>query len=161
MLVGFTPRLTRTEVDAAGVLEEVFRIYDKEGLLVDLNLDKSIQSPCLFQADRRLLSVAMRGAVDALLPLARSDRTTTVAVRLAAHRSSRHVVLQVFQDGGGPPSSALNHWFDLGWRERPGGIACGLGLIAAKRVAELHGGRLMIEPGEASGCRLTMRLPIL
>jgi hypothetical protein len=158
-LISSTPNLTLTVFDSADVLEEVLRICDAEHTLTGLKLHKSIDDRCKLRADRSLVSGAMRSAVDTVLPLARARRVATVAVRLARHEPSRSVVLQVSQDGTRPADSAWGRWFDLRWRERPGGMAAGVALLAAKRVSELHGGRLAIAPRHGGGCRLILCFP--
>jgi hypothetical protein len=159
MLVSFTPNLVLSDFDTADVLEEVLDAYSSEHTLAELVLEKRIQRPCMLRADRRLLSVAVRGAVDAIMPLARTLRPAPVGVRLACNEPSRTVVLEVAQDVLRPPDSEWSRWFDLGWRERPGGIVSGVGLLAAKRVVEFHRGRLLITPSGGRGCLLTLCFP--
>jgi signal transduction histidine kinase len=160
MLVSLTPSLALSDFDTADVVDEVLDAYYKEHTLSELNLERSIQRPCMLRGDRRLLTVAIRGAVDAILPLARTRRSAPVAVHLARIEPSRTIVLQVAQDVLRPPDSDWSRWFDLGWRERPGGTVSGVGLLAAKRVTELHGGRLAIRPRRGRGCQVTLFFPI-
>jgi signal transduction histidine kinase len=158
-LISFAPRLNLTDFDAADVLEQVLRTCEEERALAGLRLDKRIQGRCTLRADRRLVAVAMRGAVDAILPLARSRQSATLTVSLARHEPSHSVVLQVSQDALRPADDVWKRWFDLRWRDRPGGIPSGVGLLAAKRVIELHGGRLAMTPRQGGGCRLALSLP--
>lgn len=159
MLLRSTPTLMLTDFDAAAVLEEVFYLYDKEPTRTKLNLVTDICSPCVLRSDRRLVFVAMRGALDAILPMARRGQSAEVAVRLSRNGPSRTVELQFSQDVDRPPDSAWGLWFDLQWRERPGGIASGIGLLAAKRATELHGGSISILPSPSPGCALTLSFP--
>jgi hypothetical protein len=158
-LIAFTPNLILHEFDGAEVMEAVLRTLEKEHTLDEFTFDKRIQRPCLLKADKRLVFVAMRGAVDTILPLALSRRKATVAVRLARHSPSRYIVVQVSQSAIRPPNSVWSRWFDLDWCERPGGIASGVGLLAAKRVLELHKGRLSIAPRQDGGCQITLGFP--
>ena len=157
--MGSTPKLTLTDFDAAAVLKEVFYLHDKERTRTELNLVTHIHSPCVLRSDRRLVFVAIRGALDTILPLAARGRAAEVAVSLSRNDSSRTVVLQISQDVHRPPDSAWNRWFDLRWRDRPGGIGSGVGLLAAKRVTELLGGRLSIAPRQGPGCLLSLSFP--
>ena len=158
-LLSFAPRLNPMNFDAADVVERVLRTCEEERTLAGLKLHKRIQGRCTVRADPRLVSVAMRGAVDAMLPLARSRESATLAVSLARHEPSHSVVLQVSQDALRPADDVWNRWFDLRWRDRPGGLASGVGLLAAKRIIELHGGRLAIAPTQGRGCRLALSFP--
>jgi hypothetical protein len=159
MLLGSTPTLMLTDFDAAAVLEEVFYLYDREPARTKLNLVTDIHSPCVLRSDRRLVYVAMRGALDAILPMARRGQSAEVVVRLSRDEPTGTVELQLSQDVDRPPDSAWDHWFDLQWRERPGGIASGIGLLAAKRATEIHGGRLSILPRPSPGFALTLSFP--
>jgi signal transduction histidine kinase len=159
VLLSFTPSPVLSVFDTADVLKDVLDALSNEHILAELRLEKSIQRPCMLRADRRLLSVAIRGVVDAILPLARTRRSAPIAVRLARNEPARAVVFEVAQDVLRPPDSDWSRWFDLGWRERPGGIASGVGLLAAKRVTELHGGRLSVTPRRGRGCLITLWFP--
>jgi ParB-like chromosome segregation protein Spo0J len=158
-LISHAPALNLTEFDAADVLEEVLGACAEERALAGLKLDKRIQSRCEVKADRMLIAAAVRGTVDTILPLARSRQAATLAVSLARHQPSRSIVLQVSQDALRPDDSVWNRWFDLRWRDRPGGFASSVGLLAAKRVIELHGGRLAIAPTNGPGCRIALSCP--
>ena len=156
MLMSSVPKLILSDFDAAAVLDEVFHLYDMEHNLANISLVKTAQGQCSLRTDRRLVYVAIRGALDAILPLARRDRAAEVAVRLSRDDLSRTVVLQVSQEVHRPPDSSWDRWFDLQWRARPGGIAAGVGLLAAKRVTELIGGGLSIVPHQGPGCKLEL-----
>ena len=69
------------------------------------------------------------------------------------------LILEVSQDVVTVPRPALARFFDQSWIDRPGGYAAAVGLLAARRVAELHRGRLDVAPGESGGCRLTLVIP--
>jgi hypothetical protein len=47
---------------------------------------------------------------------------------------------------------------DLEWSERPGGIPAGIGLAAAARIAQAHGGGLDARRTEAGGCVLVLTI---
>ncbi len=158
-LISFAPDLNPTEFDADDVLEEVLDACAEERALAGLKLDKRIQPRCQVKADRMLFAAAVRGAVDTILPLARARQAATLAVSLARHKPSQSVVLQISQDALRPADSVWNRWFDLRWRDRPGGFASGVGLLATKRVIELHGGRLAIAPTQGLGCRIALSFP--
>jgi ParB-like chromosome segregation protein Spo0J len=158
-LITFAPRLNLSRFDAADVLEEVLSGCQEDELLSGVRLDKRIQSRCLLEADRRLVSLALRGAVDAMLPMARSRQPSTMAVGLARHEPSGSIVLQLSQDALRPAEGVWHRWFDLSWRDRPGGIAAGVGLLAAKRVVDFHAGRLAVLPRQGGGCRLALSFP--
>jgi K+-sensing histidine kinase KdpD len=47
---------------------------------------------------------------------------------------------------------------DLEWSERPGGIPAGIGLAAAARIAQAHGGALDARRTHAGGCVLILAI---
>jgi hypothetical protein len=57
------------------------------------------------------------------------------------------------------PTSSWSLWFDPDWEGRPGGEPAAVGLLAARRATELHGGRLELSPTESGGVRLVLSFP--
>jgi hypothetical protein len=156
MLISSTPKLMVSDFDVATVLDEVLDLYEAGNDLFNVSLTTDVQDRCSLRSDRRLVFVAIRGALDTILPLAWRGRPEEVALRLSRDIPSRSVVFRVSQSVDRPPDSAWNRWFDLDWRERPGGICSGVGLLAAKRVADLLGGALSIVPNQGPGCLLSL-----
>jgi signal transduction histidine kinase len=90
-------------------------------------------------------------------------------ITLAAEREGSDVVLSVTDEGAGiPPEErerVLAPFYRLDKARTPEGPAhgFGLGLTLAHRVAEVHGGRIVIGPangdGGEHGCRVSLILP--
>jgi signal transduction histidine kinase len=82
-----------------------------------------------------------------------------VHVRVEVSRVRDHARLSVVDDGPGVPAAIAATLFEPFVGSRPGGS--GLGLAVARRVAERHGGTLLLEstPG-AKGARFTLSLPL-
>jgi signal transduction histidine kinase len=87
------------------------------------------------------------------------------SVRLTAGREGTSLVLAVRDTGFGIASDALAHYFDLDTEETAllsgrGGRA-GLGLLLARGLAELHGGKLDVSSaGSGQGTEVVVRLPL-
>ncbi|MBO6940382.1 MAG: HAMP domain-containing histidine kinase [Deltaproteobacteria bacterium] len=81
----------------------------------------------------------------------------TKPVELLARREGEHVVFDVIDHGAGmdPRQQALA--LDGFYTTKAEGT--GIGLVFARRVAEAHGGVLLLESAEGRGTRVTMRLP--
>jgi signal transduction histidine kinase len=80
----------------------------------------------------------------------------TVAVEVG--RDDDDVVASVAGGGPGVPAGDEEAIFEL-WRIRAPGAGGGLGLPAARAVAELHGGTLALDATATPGARLLLRLP--
>jgi hypothetical protein len=69
------------------------------------------------------------------------------------------VTVELSQDVVTFPAGLLARFFDPAWPDRPGGAIAAVPLLAAARIAELHGGRVEIAAGFRGGCRLSLTLP--
>jgi signal transduction histidine kinase len=82
-----------------------------------------------------------------------------VAIRLEVTRAGKRARITVADDGPGIPTELAATLFEPFVSARPGGS--GLGLAVARRIAERHGGVLVLEspPGER-GARFSIYLPL-
>lgn len=129
--------LQRTPTDLAEWIEQVHLRWSPR--LPGLTLQAPESLP--WRADRSRLDEA----VDALLDNAAKHGGPTVSLALRA--VDGHAELRVFDDGAGVPAASRARVFDRLARgdapeQSPGH---GLGLWAAREVAEAHGGRLVLE----------------
>ncbi|HZW09178.1 MAG TPA: HDOD domain-containing protein [Phycisphaerales bacterium] len=74
-----------------------------------------------------------------------------VRVRIETEGPDGRLLIRVEDDGPGLSPKAQRHAFDPFFSERPAGRGRGLGLPLAKRLVELHGGALRLEPREPQG----------
>lgn len=75
-------------------------------------------------------------------------------------RSSDETVRVVISDNGvGMPRDVLEHALDPFFSSRPAGRGRGLGLSHAYRLAEIHGGRLLLDSTPNAGTTVTIELP--
>ena len=74
-----------------------------------------------------------------------------VCVRVQIDPSDDRLVVRIEDDGPGLSAKAQRHAFDPFFSERPAGRGRGLGLPLARRLVELHGGSIRLEPGEHGG----------
>ncbi len=153
-LLSLQPRLARSDIDAAHILDEVLARSSDERDLSRVTLEASVTRPCRFESDRRLVSVVMAGAIDALASVAGRGSILQLHLRRENDLVVFHVSQQVVEVGDWGES----RWFDPAWRERPGGFAAGVALLAARRACELHGGRLELSAIEG-GCQIVAHLP--
>jgi signal transduction histidine kinase len=80
------------------------------------------------------------------------------SVQVEAFEEGDWVVMRVSDEGGGVKPEMVGRLFDALSTTRPRPDSSGLGLTAARIVAESHGGTLELEPADR-GARFTLRLP--
>ena len=132
---------------------------EEERSFLAIALDSSVEEPCSIRADRELLSMAVAGALETVVSLLRKSRGATLRVRLSGNSRTRATTLLVSEDSVRMPTSSWSLWFDPTWESRPGGEAAAIGLLAARRATELHGGRVEVAPTETGGVRLALSFP--
>jgi ParB-like chromosome segregation protein Spo0J len=152
--------VVRRPLDFGQLLSDVLSESEEERALLGIALDLSIEGSCSIRADRELLSMAVAGVLETAVSILRKSRGATLRVRLRANAAERTATLRVSEDSVRMPASSWALWFDPRWAERPGGEAAAIGLLAARRAAELHGGALDPKPGEGGGVELALRVPV-
>jgi signal transduction histidine kinase len=98
-----------------------------------------------------LLNVIING-----LEAARSRTAPRVEVRL--HRENDVVAVDVRDNGGGVPKSALPHLFEAFFTTK-GEDGTGLGLFISRSLAKAHGGDLRLLSSDADGTVFRLELP--
>jgi len=150
------PPLSRSLIDAAGILKSVLATSDGERRLLGIDLEASIAARCFLPADPKLLAVAFSGAIETVLSIVRTTRGARLSVHLADSDLARAVTLVVSEDAVRMPTASWSRWFDSAWESRPGGFGAAVSLLAARRAVELQDGRLELTPTEAGGCQVSL-----
>jgi hypothetical protein len=153
------PPVVRREVDLSETLRRTLDVTEEERGLLRIYLDLNVEEPCRVIVDPELSSLAVWGAVTTVLALLRDSRGASLRVSLTRSDFDGGATLTVSEDSVRMPTVSWARWLDLGWSERPGGIGAGVSLLAAKRAAELHQGRLDLSPTANGGCQISVQLP--
>ena len=152
--------VTKQSCRPAALIEEVLSCLEPELGLSHITVSLEVVTPALLlDADPRLVAVALGGAIVAIIACIRQAGSGTLRISLIASDTRGAAILEVSQNSLTVPASTLSHFFDPGWVDRPGGYAAAVGVCAARRVAQLHGGRMDVTGGEQGGCQLTFVLP--
>lgn len=155
------PVLVRADVAAGSLVEAVLAALEAERHLSGIEAVADIpRPPILVRADEHLVRTALGVAASAVVALAARVRGARVRLRLHAAPERSAALIDVTQEAVTLPSWAVARFFDPEWRDRPGGAAAGLALVAARRIAELHGGRLDAIATSRGGCGLRLALPV-
>jgi signal transduction histidine kinase/CHASE3 domain sensor protein len=83
-------------------------------------------------------------------------------IRITARTDGPMVFFSISDNGPGIPPQHRERVFEPFARLHPGGAkGSGIGLTIVKRIVELYGGRVWIEPQGPPGCTVTFSLPLL
>ena len=152
------PAPERRQLSLNSLVEHDLRSFHEELHATESRVMLDLRdAPLHVNADARMLSIAFRaclGSVIALMEASGQAGAIHIASRLAdgvAHCELRQDVYRMSADQFGRLS-------DLEWPERPGGIPAGIGLAAAARIAQAHGGHLDARRTEAGGCVLSLTI---
>jgi hypothetical protein len=108
-------------------------------------------------ADARMLSVALQACVGTLVSLVEASHAEG-AIHVSARIAEGIAGCEMRQDVYRLSADQFSRLTDLEWSERPGGIPAGIGLAAAARIAQAHGGTLDARRTEAGGCVLMLAI---
>lgn len=152
-LSGERPPLCRKEtLDLAGLCRELDRQVGPlaERMGVSFRCELECES-LLTEADGMLMEQALLN----LIANGMEAAGTGGHVTLRLSRKGEHAFLTVGDDGPGLREKELREDPLL---KQPGGV--GLGLFAARKIAALHGGALVLENREEKGVRAVLSLPL-
>ena len=134
------------------IVSEFTTIADHRGIRIMASMDDSIVT-----GDEDALAIALRNLLNNALRFAR----TRVIIDVA-HAQGR-VTITVRDDGPGFTLESKRrafHRFFRGLEKGRASDGAGLGLALVLRVAQLHGGSVVIVPGIESGAGIAMDLPL-
>lgn len=148
VFAGLRPLRSQT-LELAGLVEQAL-----EPLSWPPHVERKLRGGGQVQGDARLLGHAVRNLLrNALEALASAGR---VQVDVSAEEGLARVV--VSDDGPGLNASQLEQVLEPFHTTKPHGT--GLGLLIARRVAELHGGRLEARSRQGEGAAFTLAWPL-
>jgi signal transduction histidine kinase len=134
----------------------------RRGVTLAMRLDPAA-ARLRVRADLALVERLLAGLIENALR--HTPAGGTVGVEAAAAADAERVVVRVVDTGEGISASALAAIFDHYERAERVGVASGgsghggLGLAIARRIVELHGGRLRIESPQQCGTQVAFDLP--
>ena len=152
------PPPERTVTSFSAILETTVKSYDEELRLtgVRITLDAP-EMPIKVTADSRMLSLAVQACVGTLVSLVEASNAAD-RIHLTARISDGAVSCEMRQDAYRLSADQFSRLTDLEWSDRPGGIPAGIGLAAAARIAQAHGGGLDARRTDAGGCMLILTI---
>lgn len=159
-VLGEDPVLTRRSLRVVELLEQALATVAPERRLagVDASLDVSAID-VVVAGDERWLAAGLAGMAVAMLAVMQAYSVRGAQLMVGGTATPAAVSIEMAQDVVTFPPALLARFFDLDWADRPGGQIAAVPLVAAHRIAILHGGRLDVAAGPRGGCRLALTLP--
>jgi ParB-like nuclease domain len=153
-LIDGGPMAPARERSLASVIDQVIDEFDIESRLSGVTLRAEVQEPLSSAGlNDRQLAAGLAGGLVALLPLLADAIRPTIVIH-AANGSGNETVIELVQNCAPVTARVAEHFFD---RDRATDHAAVIGALAAKALAEAHGGRAIFEP-LPHGSRLAITL---
>jgi hypothetical protein len=132
--------------------------FDEELRLTGVRISVDVPDAVIrVTADARMLSLALQACVGTLMSLVEASNAPEV-IHVAARVSDGIASCEMRQDAYRLSADQFSRLTDLEWSERPGGIPAGVGLAAAARIAQAHGGGLDARRTDSGGCVLMLTI---
>jgi ParB-like chromosome segregation protein Spo0J len=154
------PLITRSPVALVSLLRHAVDAMQPEHALAALHVAVEVDGPIApLHGDGHLISVALGGALVAMQVIA--ERVSGAAIRctVRADDDGKTLGVEIAQSAVTLPASRLARFFDMSWADRPGGYLAAVGVVAARRIAELHAGKAEVSAGDQGGCTLRLEFP--
>jgi len=164
--------LSRTRVDLSSLVDEITDRLAPQATMKGVSLVVHALDPCEVECDAQLIESAISNLVVNAVKHSGSEYVWISVSREAGRarspsapdsHSGGRVSVTVEDHGVGIPEEHREKVFDRfhrvdGSRSAETGGA-GLGLAIVRRIAQLHGGDVTLEPATPSGCRFILTLP--
>jgi len=143
-------------VSLTGIVDQTVKSFDEELRLTGARI--SLDAPdtsVRVTADARMLSLAVQACVGTLVSLVEASNAAE-GIHISVRSADGLASCEMRQDAYRLSADQFSRLTDLEWSERPGGIPAGIGLAAAARIAQAHGGGLDARRSDGGGCVLTL-----
>jgi signal transduction histidine kinase len=108
-------------------------------------------------ADRAQLAAALGALTKNALEAVRTSGEVSVSATMGINGGT--IAFEVRDNGPGITPEVRRHLFDPFYSGREAGRGLGLGLCKVWRIAELHGGEIVVESQPGQGARFELRIP--
>lgn len=152
------PPPERASTSLTALVESAVQSFEEELRLTESRISLDVPDAVIrVTADARMLSIALHACVGILVSLVEAS-SAKGSIHVAARVSDGIASCEMRQDAYRFAADQFSRLADLEWSERPGGIPAGIGLAAAARIAQAHGGALDARRTDAGGCVLILTI---
>ena len=152
------PPPQRTLISLTSIVEQAVKSFEEELGLTSSRIHLDVPDAIVrITADAWMVSLALHACVGMLVSLVEASNMAG-SIHVAPRVSDGMATCEMRQDVYRLSADQFSRMADLEWAERPGGIPAGIGLAAAARIAQGHGGSLDARRTEAGGCTLLLNL---
>jgi signal transduction histidine kinase len=144
-----------SETNLASLVAEVLLSHRAAASHARVAVKESVPPETLVMVDSRRISQVVRNIIlNAFQAMPEGGELT-----ISASRDTEHALAALrFQDSGpGFSATALEHYHELFYSEREGGM--GIGLTVSSEILLAHGGALHVENADPTGAVVTLLLP--
>lgn len=155
---GESGRICKTHIDLVDIAKETVERLRPKAEAAGMELALEAAGPCETEGDPRLLEQALANLVENAI-----RHSGSKDIRVSVQKGERGDRLVVEDHGIGIPEDQRGrvferfHRVDASRAAESGGA--GLGLAIVRQIARLHGGDVVLEPTQPSGCRFVLDVP--
>jgi hypothetical protein len=152
------PPPERSLISLTSILEQAVKSFEEELRVTNSRISLDVPDAIVrITADARMVSLALHACVGMLVSLVEASNTEG-SIHVTARVSEGAASCEMRQDVYRLSADQFSRLADLEWSERPGGMPAGIGLAAAARIGQAHGGGLDARRTEAGGCTLLLTM---
>ncbi len=149
-----------TELQAADVVDEVYNIVTPKAEKLGILCDKDTSpSDTAFEADSKAVRSMLINLVDNAFDACRVDtQKSDHKVSISVHSLPESIEFKISDNGIGMSQEVKEKAFTLFFSSKGAG-GTGLGLFIANKIAQSHGGEIIVESVRGEGTSFTVSLP--
>ena len=149
----------REEIAIGELVTEVGKMMTDRAVKVQVDLECEVEGAGICEADPQMIRSLLINLIENSLDACRIDSQKDghrLSVRMSEHPEAVQIVVE--DNGIGMDRETREKAFSLFFSSKGAG-GTGLGLFISNKIVQAHGGRIIVESEEGSGCRFLVELP--
>jgi len=148
------------ETDPHKLITEVCDILENKALEMKIDFQRNFEKECEnFEADPRALHSMLVNILENSIDACRTDKKKSDHfIKVALKTTQDHVLFEISDNGIGMDQETRERLFSLFFSSK-GAEGTGLGLFIANKIAQQHGGIIVVESEPGKGAHFTVQIP--